>query len=261
MFDVAARVSQSLKSTVLVLGRAQRKDNSPPDVVVLGSGVVVAPEVVITSNHINYVSADLYSSLDVFVGSDHTYDPTGDSLYCHPVTTASADGPRDILLMRVPGLPSTPVALRKQDPIPGELLYWIGHPGPDKKQMAPVVASGIVAAKQLVPHFPRGVSTAVRGLRLDGSALGGNSGGGAFDQNGLLCGLICASPLQVSERHLSTLVASQNGGQGLIGGVDVVGVLRGLLEELYSTTRPGIAYAVGVEEIRAALPTLLQRLP
>lgn len=155
MFDVAARVSQSLKSTVLVWGRAQRKDNGPPDTFVLGSGVVVAPEVVITSNHINNVSADLYSSLNLFVGSDHTYDPARDSLPCHLVATLLTDGPRDLLLMRVPGLPSTPVDMRKQDPNLGELLYWIGHPGPQQK--APVVASGIVAAKQLVPPFP-GVS-------------------------------------------------------------------------------------------------------
>lgn len=88
--------------------------------------------------------------------------------------------------------------------------------------MSTVLALGRAHRKDNGPpdifDFPRGVSTAVRGLRLDGSALGGNSGGGTFDQNGLLCGLICASPLQVSERQLYTLLASQNGGQGLIGG-------------------------------------------
>ena len=46
----------------------------------------------------------------------------------------------------------------------------------------------------------------------------------------------------------------------MIGGVDVVGVLRSFLEELNATTRPGVAYAVGIEEINAALPALLKAL-
>jgi S1-C subfamily serine protease len=253
-------VPQSLKSTALVLGRGYRKDDAQPDIFVLGSAVAVAPEVVLTSNHVNWASPDVYKSLDVFVGADHDFDSAKNKLYCRPVTVLSKDAPRDLLLMKVPGLPSTPVPLRKRDPEQGELLYWIGHPGPDKMQMGPIVASGVVAARQLVPHFPKGVSTDVCGLRLDGSALGGNSGGGAFDQNGELCGLICASPLQISTRHLDTLLRSQNGGRGLISGVDVVDVLRGFLEELYCTTRPGIAYAIGVEEINSALPILLSGL-
>lgn len=257
MFDVASKVPASLRSTVLVLGVGHRHDGKDDDTFVLGSGVAVAENVVLTSNHVNWASADVYSGLDVHVGADHTYDRAKDSLYCRPVTDFSKDAPRDLLLMRVPGLPSTPASMRKQDPQQGELLYWIGHPGPSPMQMAPIVATGVVAARQLVPRFPRGVSADVRGLRLDGSALDGNSGGGAFDRNGELCGLVCASPLQVSKRHLETLVQSQNGAHGIIGGVDVVDLLRRLLGELGSTTRPGIAYAIGVEEISAALPGLL----
>jgi len=261
MFDIAVMVPQSLRSTVLVLGKAHRKDGAGSELFVLGSGVAIDEEVVLTSNHVNWASADVYTKLEIFVGADDTYNSTSDRLLCFPVAGLSADAPHDLLLMKVPGLKSKVAPLRQQDPEQGELLYWIGHPGPQKMQMAPLVASGIVAAKQLVPPFPRGVSTNVRGLRLDGSALGGNSGGGVFDHEGLLCGLICASPLHISGRHLENLLQSQNGASALIGGVNVVEVLRDFLEELASITRPGIAYAIGIDEIREVLPALRKNLP
>lgn len=257
--EIASRLPDSLESTVAVLGRGRRRDNGLDEVFILGSGVAVEREVVLTANHVNWASSEVYSSLEVLVGADHQYNPTTGVIPWVPVTQFSADPPRDLLLLRAPGLTSKPARLRSRNPSQGESLYWVGHPGAG--QAAPVTSSGIVATQQLVPHYPRGVSMNIVGLRLDGSTLAGNSGGGVFDLNGYLGGIICAGPLQISSRHLDTLLQAQNGGGGLIGGVDVVAVLRDLIDELVSTTRPGIAYAIGIEAVHGVLPVLLRALP
>lgn len=154
---LAAGSEKALKSLVLI--RAE----TGPGLATLGSGVVVAPDVVATNAHV------VRNALRVFVqGGGRSWEASAVCL--------AAD--RDLVLLRLPGLVLTPA-----EPAPPDRL----------RQGDPVLAVGYGGG--VGPSEQRGRITALwtyRGDRLiqtDTRNRPGSSGGGLFTEDGLLLGI------------------------------------------------------------------------
>jgi serine protease Do len=130
----------------------------------IGSGVVVAPSVVVTNCHVTRDATEIRIS-----AAGQTFEVTGEH----------ADGAHDVCFLHVTGWRGKPVALADaHEPRLGD----------------PVAAIGFTGGMERSLHFGR-----VRGLHLfdgakiiqsDAAFTSGASGGGLFDERGKLVGLL-----------------------------------------------------------------------
>ncbi len=128
-----------------------------------GSGVVVAPERVVTNCHV----IENAPVIRVFVGDRGL-----------PATWLRRNAVQDLCLLQVDGLGAAPARLR-QGPAPrvGEPVFAVGNP----LGFGLAVSAGLVAAAEQTQPYPYLVSTAPQSP--------GSSGGGLFDREGRLVGV------------------------------------------------------------------------
>jgi len=149
-----------------------------PNVGIYGSGVVIAPEYVLTNAHVAEVAEEYY------------YDYFGDHLEIermvrvesgktYACTVDKIDGRRDLALLHVPGLELAAVAGSTENLPSGEDVYALGYPlGLEKLS----VTRGVVSAESQVIDGLDYVQT-------DAALNPGNSGGPLVDANGQLVGV------------------------------------------------------------------------
>jgi S1-C subfamily serine protease len=241
-------VANAKRSTVAVISRTfdlKTGDHRKP---VVGSGVVMGEGLVVTCAHVlRYEPAEV-SWKGYEVMSDADFDPKREPQPTWPAHFVSADETCDLAVLRVAGLKAPPVVLRDPcDCSAGTSVFWVGHP---HGEVSPIVGAGIIASLQPVPTFPGGSKSPVAGFRLDTTTFRGNSGGGLFDENGRLVGINNAGPWLVRPDLLPALKAVHDGGAGVVGGVDVVGVLRSILEDMAGKSLSGIAFAIHGDVVR-----------
>lgn len=128
-----------------------------------GSGVVVAPERVVTNCHV----IENAPVIRVFVGDRGL-----------PATWLRRNAVQDLCLLQVDGMGAAPARLR-QGPAPrvGEPVFAVGNP----LGFGLAVSAGLVAAAEQTQPYPYLVSTAPQSP--------GSSGGGLFDREGRLVGV------------------------------------------------------------------------
>ncbi len=238
-------VAEAIKSTVAIGTEVAEPDGSVRRQIV-GSGVVVAAGVVLTCRHVLLVQeAPEHTSYAVI--PDVIYDPVTNQSPSRSAKVRRVSAELDLAILEVDGLVSTPAVCR----VPcnarrGERVFWLGHPGLD---LPPVVSGGLLGSIEPLPKYPGGPTTNVLGYRLDGTSRQGNSGGGLFDAAGRLIGIINAGPHLVDPAILRQLNAAHTGGGALLGDVDVVAVLKTILNDMGGKSLGGTAYAISGERV------------
>ena len=247
-------VANAKKSTVAIISRTFDLKTGEPRKPVAGSGVVIADGLVMTCAHVlRYDPAEVtWKGYEVM--SDADFDPKREPQPTLPAQFVSADETCDVAVLRVAGLKALPVSFRDPcDCSAGTSVFWVGHP---HGEVSPIVGAGIVASLQTVPTYPGGPKSPVPGFRLDTTMFKGNSGGGLFDEDGLLVGINNAGPWLVRPDLLPALKTAHNEASGLVAGVDVVGVLRSILEDMAGKSLSGIAFAIHGDVVREAVGKL-----
>ncbi|MDP2030086.1 MAG: tetratricopeptide repeat protein [Thiobacillus sp.] len=156
--EEAAQVFERVRGAVVTI--ETRDERGEPES--QGSGVVIAPEQVVTNCH---VIADADTIQATLLGK-----PFKASLL-------RRDAPRDLCLLGVPGLPTPPVPLRLRAELRvGEAVYAVGNP----LGMELSVSAGLVSALPATgePH-----------IYTNTPLSPGSSGGGLFDATGRLVGI------------------------------------------------------------------------
>ena len=217
---------------------------------IVGAGVFVAPRVVVTCNHV-LQGVPEGTSIQVALDSEWSEGivPT------HDARLLAADPQRDLAFLGIGSDVAPPVGVGQPgDCTPGDSVFWVGHPFGGLL----AVGSGVIATLQTLPEFPGGIATKVLGFRLDGTTQQGNSGGGVFDEEGRLVGLNDCGPYIVRPQLLAHLRAVQTGARAVLAGVDVLAVLRTILEDLAAKQMAGFAYAIRADVICEAMDRLLK---
>ncbi|MBL0728647.1 S1C family serine protease [Piscinibacter sp. HJYY11] len=131
-----------------------------------GSGVVIAPEAVVTNCHV------LSRAMKVSVRDGKT------SL---PAKLTHWDPQRDVCQLKVPGLQAPAVVLGDTSQAKvGQDVYTIGAP----QGLERTISAGLLSA------FRRNENNQLVTIQTSAAISGGSSGGGLFDANGRLLGLI-----------------------------------------------------------------------
>jgi tetratricopeptide (TPR) repeat protein len=160
--DDAARIFERVAPsvvTVQTLDETGRTDGH-------GSGVVIAPTRVVTNCHVVREARTLQVRR-----ADKTL----------PARWLSADLPRDLCLLEVPGLDAPPVKQRASDSLAtGERVFAVGNP----LGFGLSVSEGLVSAMTPAPGERR--------IYTSASLSPGSSGGGLFDSEGRLIGITTA---------------------------------------------------------------------
>lgn len=168
--DPAAK-SASEHSVVRILGNAEC------GLTLAGSGVVVAPGLVLTNAHVVAGVAD-----PLVFGRD---DIGG-----HPAVPVGFDPVRDTALLAVADLDAPPLPIG-EDPQPMDVVAVAGYPRAGPEVVAPASVRGIVDASgsDIYGEVPANRQVLV----LAGQVLPGNSGGPVLSQAGYIVGLIFAA--------------------------------------------------------------------
>ncbi len=241
-------VANAKKSTVAVISRTFDLKTGEPRKPVAGSGVVIADGLVMTCAHVLRYEPTEVTWKGYEVMSDADFDPKREPQPTYAAQFVSADETCDLAVLRVPGLKAPPVTFRDPcDCVAGTSVFWVGHP---HGEVSPIVGAGIIASLQTVPTYPGGPRSPLPGFRLDTTTFKGNSGGGLFDDAGLLVGINNAGPWLVRPDLLPALKAVHNEAGGLVAGVDVVGVLRSILEDMAGKSLSGVAFAIHGDVVR-----------
>lgn len=136
-----------------------------------GSGVIVRPNVVATNCHV----VDSYS--DIVVYKHDNRRASTDTLF--DATIRRQNISKDFCLLDVPGLQGIVTAARRYDTLKiGEDVYAIGSP----KGLDLSLSSGLISQLRR--------STNNRYIQTDAAISPGSSGGGLFDSNGNLIGIL-----------------------------------------------------------------------
>ena len=164
-------VSAARESVVRVLGKTQCGQT------VVGSGVIVAPELVMTNAHV------------VAAVREPIVTPTGRTLGLAG-TTVVFDPAADAALVRVPGLIGRPLSLAPE-PGEGELVAIAGYPGGGELEVAAAAVRGAVSA---TGEDVYGASESQRRVVVVSGPVGpGNSGGPLLTAEGRIAGLVFAA--------------------------------------------------------------------
>ena len=165
-----------------------------------GSGVVIAPEYVLTNYHV----VENASSLKISVGNDE------ENLY--DATVAAYDADKDVAVLNVPGLPLDPVELGDSDELQvGDWVVNIGNPIGFTGTATAGIVSGL---NREIPGDGTGVDKYGRATRIvnkmiqtDAAINSGNSGGGMFNTQGQLVGI---PTLKYSGTRYSSMAAVES---------------------------------------------------
>lgn len=160
--DDAARVFERVAPsvvTVQTLDETSRTDGH-------GSGIVIAPMRIVTNCHVVRDARTLQV---------HRADKT------LPAHWLSADLPRDLCLLEVPGLDAPPVKQRASDSLAtGERVFAVGNP----------LGYGLAVSEGLISTIAP--AQGERRIYISAALSPGSSGGGLFDGEGRLIGITTA---------------------------------------------------------------------
>ena len=167
----AAQVFENAWRHIVVVKRGENQ----------GSGVIVRPNVVATNCHVIDSSGGITS---LFSGDDeiiiHKHDnrrASTDTLF--NATIRKRDDDRDFCLLDAKGLQGTSAKLRQYDTLQiGEAVYAVGSP----KGLDLSLSSGLISQLRQGDGF--------RVIQTDAAISPGSSGGGLFDSNGNLIGIL-----------------------------------------------------------------------
>lgn len=159
--QMADAVEKATPSLVTVMGRARQS----------GSGIVIAPELVITASHI------LERENDIKIQS---YEQTS-----FPATLVGRDKTSDLALLRVPGLKLPAAVAATESARVGQLVLALGRPSED----GVMASSGIVSALGGPLRTSQG-TVLERYIRTDATPYPGFSGGPLLDTQGQVLGVL-----------------------------------------------------------------------
>lgn len=154
----AAQVFERVRGAVVTI--ETRDERGEPES--FGSGVVIAPEQVVTNCHV-IEDADTIQAIQGGKSSK--------------ASLLRRDAPRDLCLLNVPGVQASPALLRSRGELRvGEAVYAIGNPLGLELSVSAGLVSALPAAGE--PH-----------IYTNASLSPGSSGGGLFDAAGRLIGI------------------------------------------------------------------------
>lgn len=160
--DDAARIFEQVAPSVVTVQPLDENGRSDGH----GSGIVIASTRVVTNCHVVRDARDLRVRL-----ADKTL----------PARWLSADLPRDLCLLEVPGLEAPPVKQRTSDAVAtGERVFAVGNP----LGFGLAVSEGLISA--VAP------TQGERRIYISAALSPGSSGGGLFDSEGRLIGITTA---------------------------------------------------------------------
>ena len=167
----AAQVFENAWRHIVVVKRGENQ----------GSGVIVRPNVVATNCHVIDSSGgitSLFSDDDEIIVHKHdNHRASTDTLF--NATIRKRDDDRDFCLLNVKGLQGTSAKLRQYDTLQiGEAVYAVGSP----KGLDLSLSSGLISQLRQGDGF--------RVIQTDAAISPGSSGGGLFDSNGNLIGIL-----------------------------------------------------------------------
>ena len=184
-----------------------------------GSGVIISADgYILTCAHV----VDGASNITVSIG-DKDY----------PATLVGEDTTSDIAVVKVDATGLTPATVGNSDNLKvGESVMAVGNP---LGELGGTVTSGIVSAQNRSVSIQGSSSVNTMSLiQMDASVSPGNSGGGLFNMNGELVGIVNAKSSDSDAEGLGFAIPVN----------DAVKVAQELLENGYVTGRPylGISY-------------------
>ena len=184
-----------------------------------GSGVVISSDgYILTCAH-------------VVSGASNITVTIGDTDY--PATVVGEDDTSDVAVLKIDATDLTPATVGNSDSLAvGESVLAVGNP---LGELGGTVTSGIVSALNRSVTIQGTSSTNTMSLiQMDASVSPGNSGGGLFNMNGELIGLVNAKSSSSDAEGLGFAIPIN----------DAIKVAQELLENGYVTGRPylGITY-------------------
>ena len=184
-----------------------------------GSGVVISSDgYILTCAH-------------VVSGASNITVTIGDTDY--PATVVGEDDTSDVAVLKIDATDLTPATVGNSDSLAvGESVLAVGNP---LGELGGTVTSGIVSALNRSVTIQGTSSTNTMSLiQMDASVSPGNSGGGLFNMNGELVGIVNAKSSDSDAEGLGFAIPVN----------DAVKVAQELLENGYVTGRPylGISY-------------------
>lgn len=194
-----------------------------------GSGVIISSDgYILTCDHV----VNGASNVNVTIG-DQDY----------PATIVGEDATSDVAVIKIDATGLTPATIGDSDSLAvGETVLAVGNP---LGQLGGTVTSGIVSALNRSVTIQGNSSTNTMSLiQMDASVSPGNSGGGLFNMNGELVGVVNAKSSDSDAEGLGFAIPIN----------DAIKVAQDLLENGYVTGRPymGITYLAVTDAQTAA---------
>ena len=159
--NIAEVVFESAWRSIVVIRQGKKQ----------GSGVIVRPNVVATNCHV----VDSYGRIVIYKHDNRraTTDTTFNAVIRHQ------DNDRDFCLLNVAGLQGKPAKVRRYDTLKiGEDVYAVGSP----KGLDLSLSSGIISQLRQAANN--------RSIQTDAAISPGSSGGGLFDSDGNMVGIL-----------------------------------------------------------------------
>ena len=194
-----------------------------------GSGVVISSDgYILTCAH-------------VVSGASNITVTIGDTDY--PATVVGEDDTSDVAVLKIDATDLTPATVGNSDSLAvGESVLAVGNP---LGELGGTVTSGIISALNRSVTIQGTSSTNTMSLiQMDASVSPGNSGGGLFNRNGELIGLVNAKSSSSDAEGLGFAIPIN----------DAISVAQDLLENGYVSGRPymGITYLAVTDAQTAA---------
>ena len=194
-----------------------------------GSGVIISSDgYILTCAH-------------VVSGASNITVTIGDTDY--PATVVGEDDTSDVAVLKIDATDLTPATVGNSDSLAvGESVLAVGNP---LGELGGTVTSGIVSALNRSVTIQGTSSTNTMSLiQMDASVSPGNSGGGLFNRNGELIGLVNAKSSSSDAEGLGFAIPIN----------DAISVAQDLLENGYVSGRPymGITYLAVTDAQTAA---------
>ena len=195
-----------------------------------GSGVIISQDgYILTCAHVVSGATSVKVQLN---GSDESYD----------ATIVGQDSTSDIAVLKIDATGLTPAVIGDSDALAvGEVAVAVGNP---LGTLSNTVTDGIVSAlNRSVSIQSSGSVNTMSLIQMDASVSPGNSGGGLFNMNGELVGIVNAKSSSSDAEGLGFAIPIN----------DAIKVAQDLLENGYVTGRPylGITY-LAVEDAQTA---------
>ena len=196
-----------------------------------GSGVIISQDgYILTCAHVVSGATSVKVQLN---GSDESYD----------ATVVGQDSTSDIAVLKIDATGLTPAVIGDSDALAvGEVAVAVGNP---LGTLSNTVTDGIVSAlNRSVSIQSSGSVNTMSLIQMDASVSPGNSGGGLFNMNGELIGIVNAKSSSSDAEGLGFAIPIN----------DAIKVAQDLLENGYVTGRPymGITYLAVTDAQTAA---------